>query len=377
MIVNGTSPPVVTGTPAPTPTRDPGTAPTAAPADAFGLLFGLLAQATPSVVPAAASMPPPVAGGDRPVATDEPEPADANLALAIGAVGFCAPARVSTTIPPTAPVAAPASSVVSHESAAPAVTRDEPALQLVATPEIAIRSGAPRDGTPVPIAPGDPAPTPAGGPSTSAADGLVEALSWPMPAGNTRADPAEPALDAVPDVAADTATPTSSTRSLDAAVQLTARVEAAATAREPHVVVRSVHVAVDDARWPQQVGHEVRLLVERGVQSATLRVTPEHLGPVDVRIDIVNDKANVQFGAAQAETRHALADAIPRLRELLAGSGVVLGDASVRPDANGAFTQPAPRRAPERADDVRREVAEASVEPRAMTARIGLIDAYA
>jgi len=119
------------------------------------------------------------------------------------------------------------------------------------------------------------------------------------------------------------------------------------------------------------VGHEVRLLVERGVSSATLRLAPEHLGPIEIRIDVVEDKANVWFGATHADTRAALADALPRLRDMLAGSGMLLGDAGVRQDTPGgsrdhALQSPSACGQPE------------SVEPeRVHVARIGLVDAYA
>ena len=118
----------------------------------------------------------------------------------------------------------------------------------------------------------------------------------------------------------------------------------------------------------------MRLLVERGVQAATLRLTPEHLGPVDVRIDIVNDKANVVFGAAQAETRAALGEAIPKLREMFAGAGLTLGDAGVRQDAPGHFagSGPHPSRAGAGFDPAEPESAAT-----AHVARIGLVDAYA
>jgi len=135
--------------------------------------------------------------------------------------------------------------------------------------------------------------------------------------------------------------------------------------------VRTVQVPVGDRHWPDAVGHEVRLLVERGVSSATLRLSPEHLGPVEVRIEVVEDKANVWFGAANADTRAALADALPRLRDMLAASGMLLGDAGVHQDAPGGSRNPAlqPPSASGQPE---------SVEPEpAHVARIGLVDAYA
>lgn len=173
-----------------------------------------------------------------------------------------------------------------------------------------------------------------------------------------------------PDAAELEPTPTPSAATAPA---VTIRADAAAAT---HAVTRTVHVPVGDSRWPEQVGHEVRLLVERGVQAATLRVSPEHLGPVEVRIDIVNDKANVVFGAAQAETRAALADALPRLREMFAGSGLALGDTGVRQDTPGNFAEPSPPRGGRHGDFGSDDADPAAVVP-GIAAQVGLVDAYA
>jgi flagellar hook-length control protein FliK len=71
----------------------------------------------------------------------------------------------------------------------------------------------------------------------------------------------------------------------------------------------------------------------RGQQEGSLTLTPEHLGPLEVQISVNKDTANVWFGAQHAETRAALTDAMPRLRELLAASGLSLGQSGVSEQA--------------------------------------------
>ena len=143
------------------------------------------------------------------------------------------------------------------------------------------------------------------------------------------------------------------------------------SASAPQGAVRTVATPVGDPRWPTQVGHELRVLVDRGVQSATLRVSPEHLGPIDVRIEIVQDKATVVFGAAQAETRAALQEAIPRLREMFAAGGLALADAGVREDRSPA---PPPRHG--RWGAAGSDADEAAA-PTPVRLQVGLVDAYA
>ena len=69
------------------------------------------------------------------------------------------------------------------------------------------------------------------------------------------------------------------------------------------------------------------------MQAATLRLSPEHLGPVDVRIDLNNSQVNVTFSAAHVETQAALEQALPQLRAVLAGAGLALGQATVQQQA--------------------------------------------
>ena len=161
--------------------------------------------------------------------------------------------------------------------------------------------------------------------------------------------------------------------SVSAATVAAPRIEAAGSGAM-HAVVRHVAVPVSDNRWAEHVGHEVRILVERGVQGATLRLSPEHLGPVDVRIDIVNDKANVVFGAANADTRAALTDAIPKLREMFAGAGLTLGDAGVRQETPGGSAGSSPRDA---RFDGRSDPVEGEPLAAVTAVRLSLVDAYA
>lgn len=101
------------------------------------------------------------------------------------------------------------------------------------------------------------------------------------------------------------------------------------------VYQRSVPGTVGTPAWRQALGAELQVMVERGVGAATLRLSPEHLGPVEVRIDFNDDRANVWFSAPHADTRAALADALPRLRDMLASVGVNLGETGVQRDLPG------------------------------------------
>jgi flagellar hook-length control protein FliK len=94
----------------------------------------------------------------------------------------------------------------------------------------------------------------------------------------------------------------------------------------------AVRAAVGSPRWANELGSRLVMMSVRGQQEGSLSLTPEHLGPLEVRISISQDTTNIWFGAQHADTRAALTEAIPRLREMLAASGLALGEAGVSHD---------------------------------------------
>lgn len=89
----------------------------------------------------------------------------------------------------------------------------------------------------------------------------------------------------------------------------------------------------------QGLGERLLLMADKGLQSATLKLQPEHLGPMEIRISVDDDgSAQVHFSAHQSQTRDALENAIPRLRELFAEQGLSLMQANVDSGRN-SFAQ--------------------------------------
>ena len=60
------------------------------------------------------------------------------------------------------------------------------------------------------------------------------------------------------------------------------------------------------AAWADELGARVTWMVDRGEQVASLRLSPENLGPVEVRIAMREGETSVWFGAAHADTRAAI-----------------------------------------------------------------------
>jgi flagellar hook-length control protein FliK len=88
-------------------------------------------------------------------------------------------------------------------------------------------------------------------------------------------------------------------------------------------------VPLHQANWDQALGERIQWLLGQGSQGAQIKLNPAHLGPMEVRIQMQNDQANIQFTATHAVVREALEAALPRLREMLGASGVELVNVDV------------------------------------------------
>ncbi len=81
--------------------------------------------------------------------------------------------------------------------------------------------------------------------------------------------------------------------------------------------------------WGMAVAARVNWQVGERIQIAEFSINPPELGPVEVRISVDQDRTSVQFNVQNGLVKEALEDALPRLRELMAQSGMTLADSNV------------------------------------------------
>lgn len=87
--------------------------------------------------------------------------------------------------------------------------------------------------------------------------------------------------------------------------------------------------SVNGQGWNQAVGERVVFMARNGIQRADVRLHPQNLGPLDIRVSVQNDQASVTFNVQNASTREAVEQALPRLRELFEQQGMDLVDVDV------------------------------------------------
>ena len=98
----------------------------------------------------------------------------------------------------------------------------------------------------------------------------------------------------------------------------------------------SEHVMQTQPGTPQfseEIGGQVRVFVNNGLQEARLQLTPADLGKVQITINMEGDHARVVFVAETAVARDLLDQSMPRLREMLQQSGIQLAQGDVNDQA--------------------------------------------
>jgi flagellar hook-length control protein FliK len=141
----------------------------------------------------------------------------------------------------------------------------------------------------------------------------------------------------------------------------------------------SVKVAagVDTPEFGQGVTDRVSWMLDNNLTSAKLQVNPPQLGPIEVRIALQGDHAQVWLTSHSALTRDALQSSSPKLREMLGAQG--FGQVSVDISQRSFQERPSNSQAYERTPSARDSSSSAAMPAATSPARLssGALDAYA
>lgn len=139
---------------------------------------------------------------------------------------------------------------------------------------------------------------------------------------------------------------------------------------------------LNSAVWPDEFAQQVSWVGNQQNQSAELLLNPPDLGPIRVVLNVSDNQATALFSSPHLAVRDAIENALPKLREVMADNGIMLGNATVSDQAprdSGGFMNQRPG---SRADAM--PSGSASPEPTVMTTpvtaarrHIGMVDTFA
>lgn len=81
--------------------------------------------------------------------------------------------------------------------------------------------------------------------------------------------------------------------------------------------------------WNKELGERIVWMNNKELSAAEIKLNPEHLGPISVRIEMNNDQATIAFTAQHAAVRDALEASIPKLREMMNNQQLNLTDVNI------------------------------------------------
>lgn len=87
--------------------------------------------------------------------------------------------------------------------------------------------------------------------------------------------------------------------------------------------------------FDEAISARVGWLAEQKIGHAHIRISPDDMGTIDVRLQMDGDKVHASFSSPHVEVRHALESSLPRLRELLGEQGFQLAHADVGQQQQG------------------------------------------
>jgi len=86
---------------------------------------------------------------------------------------------------------------------------------------------------------------------------------------------------------------------------------------------------VGTSRWGQDFSQRIQWVVNQSMSGAQIKLNPQNMGPVEVRVQMQNDQISLSFTAQHGATREAIEAALPRLREMFSEQNINMADVDI------------------------------------------------
>ncbi len=158
-------------------------------------------------------------------------------------------------------------------------------------------------------------------------------------------------------------------------MQANSQAAPAPLATAPHAL--AITGQVGSADFTRQLGQQVAWLGGQDIKQARIKLHPEELGSLDVKVSVQHTgQVDVTFAAQHPATVHALQQTLPQLDTLLAQQGLSLGQAHVGQQSAGGGDGNRSSSSGAAGDTADPAIGEVSAAPAAISA-VGLLDAFA
>ncbi len=99
--------------------------------------------------------------------------------------------------------------------------------------------------------------------------------------------------------------------------------------------MQTIGTNVRSQRWGQELGQRLVFMVNKDIKEAKIKLSPEKLGPIQIKITLDKDQQmSITIVAQNGTTRGLLENAISKLREMLEDSNAEVVNVDVNEDSN-------------------------------------------
>lgn len=97
----------------------------------------------------------------------------------------------------------------------------------------------------------------------------------------------------------------------------------------PASTIPTIAVPLGNNGWAEEFSQKISWIATQQNQIAELHLNPPNLGPLDVVLKISDNQATALFASPHGAVRDAVENALPKLREILADNGIMLGNTTI------------------------------------------------
>jgi len=91
----------------------------------------------------------------------------------------------------------------------------------------------------------------------------------------------------------------------------------------------TINTPLGNNGWADEFSQKISWISTKQNQVAELHLNPPNLGPLDVVLKISDNQATILFTSPHGAVRDAVENALPKLREILADNGIMLGNTTI------------------------------------------------
>ena len=107
--------------------------------------------------------------------------------------------------------------------------------------------------------------------------------------------------------------------------------------------VTAIARPISHPNWGKDLGEQIVWMNNKDLSAAEIRLNPEHLGPISVRIDVNKEQqASIMFTAQHLEVKEAIEASIPKLREMLVNQQLNLVNVNISQHSSPDQGKPQP-----------------------------------